>query len=163
MPDLLVLRHAQAEDSAACDFERVLTPKGKKQARAVGRFCSAHGLVPALILTSPVVRAFATAELVAGAMGTNPTIIPVPSLACGASPEDIFSTIREHADVAGCILIVGHQPDLGDFLASALGCEGNAITLKKASLARLDLPAIRRGAAVLDFLLPVRLMANGSC
>lgn len=51
------LRHAEAEDGHGSDFGRKLTPKGLEQAAKAGKFFQRNGLLPDLIVTSPVVRA----------------------------------------------------------------------------------------------------------
>jgi len=51
------LRHAEAEDAVTTDFDRRLTAKGLEQADKAGRFCVRCGLIPDVIVTSPVVRA----------------------------------------------------------------------------------------------------------
>ena len=66
LPELMVayfLRHADAELRADSDYQRRLTPKGLEQADKVGKFFVRCGLLPQLILTSPVVRALQTAKI----------------------------------------------------------------------------------------------------
>ena len=51
---LYFLRHAEAEDEVTSDFDRKLTPKGLEQADKAGKFCVRFGLIPDVILSSPV-------------------------------------------------------------------------------------------------------------
>ena len=60
--ELLLIRHATAESSAASDFERALTDVGNSQAEKVGQFLKRSNLVPDVTLASPLVRARQTAE-----------------------------------------------------------------------------------------------------
>ncbi len=160
MLELLVLRHAQAVDHAVSDFARSLTEKGMAQAQAVGAFCGAHGLVPDIILSSPVTRAHQTAEIAKAAMRRSVRLDVTKRLSCGAQPEEIFDLLREIQEEveAGRIMIIGHQPDLGEFMASAIGARSGSLMVKKASLACLEMASLRAGASSLRFQLPVQFM-----
>lgn len=159
--EVLVLRHARAEDVAVTDEARELTGKGEGQAVAVGRFCAGHRLVPGLILTSPVVRAERTARLVARECGVGVEVREDARLACGASSDDILGVLGEVEALARRVMVVGHQPDLGDFLAFALGLgSGAAIAVGKGSLSGLELAGARSGSARLLFHLPPKLMSG---
>src|SRR5436190_1251258 len=67
------LRHGEAEDTAP-DFDRRLTEKGERQARAAGAALAALGVELDLCLTSPRVRARETAVLACDELGIEPTI-----------------------------------------------------------------------------------------
>lgn len=62
------MRHGPAEDHAASgrDFDRALTASGRERVRDVARALVEGGEAPLVILTSPLVRALQTAEIVAG-------------------------------------------------------------------------------------------------
>jgi len=57
---LYLLRHANADTIAANDDDRPLSDKGRAQGQQVADFCKARDLKPALILTSPANRRWAT-------------------------------------------------------------------------------------------------------
>lgn len=107
--DLILWRHADAEDGRP-DLERQLTAKGRKQAARVAQWLNAHLPEDFDVISSPAVRALQTAE----ALG--PRVKIDRSLAPGASVQSI-------AKAAGwprgdrTVVIVGHQPDLGQALA----------------------------------------------
>src|SRR5271155_3406021 len=65
---LYIMRHGPAEDHAASgrDFDRALTASGRERVRDVARALVEGGEAPLVILTSPLVRALQTAEIVAG-------------------------------------------------------------------------------------------------
>ena len=107
--DLILWRHADAEDGAP-DLARKLTKQGHKQAEHVAKWLR-HRLPKDFdLISSPAVRAQQTAE----ALGVK--INTVESLAPGATAEAILKAAgwpsRE-----GCVIVVGHQPDLGRALA----------------------------------------------
>ena len=74
---IYLLRHAEAEVLAASDHARRLTPKGDEQALRVGKFCHRQGIKPPVILSSPVTRAWQTANLVAKSL-SEAEVVKVP-------------------------------------------------------------------------------------
>ena len=151
------LRHADAEPDAARDFDRKLTVKGLEQAEKAGKFFIRSGLIPSLILTSPVVRARQTAKIVARHLG-DADLVEERWLACGMSPE---SCLRELAPYFhhDSVLLVGHEPDFSETISALVGLPDPArLHVRKASLTAVDLTALSPGAGHLEFLVPSRLM-----
>jgi phosphohistidine phosphatase len=150
------LRHAEAEDPTTSDFDRKLTPRGLQQAAKVGKFCATHGIVPDLILSSPVTRARQTAEIVAGALGRAISI--EGWLACGMEPSTLLARLAPHTD-KNSILIVGHEPDFSSSISELLGTgEPCAVLVSKASFTAVEAPWLEAGAGQLQFSIPCRLM-----
>lgn len=148
------LRHAEAEAAAGSDRARRLTAKGLEQAEKVGKFCRASGLLPDLIVTSPVVRARQTAAIVAKTLDMEP--VEKDWLACGMNPD---TCLHELAHLRGAIMLVGHEPDFSAAIASLVGLrDPGAIKIRKASLTAVDLPDFAHGAGGLQFSIPARLM-----
>lgn len=151
------LRHADAEPDATRDFDRKLTPKGLEQAEKVGKFLVRYGLIPSVILASPVVRARQTAKIVAQRLG-DAELVEAPWLACGMVPE---SCLRELAafEQLESVMLVGHEPDFSETIAALIGMpDPNGINIRKASLTAVDLHTLAPGAGQLQFLVPSRLM-----
>ena len=150
------LRHADAENMTASDFERNLTPKGLEQAAKVGRFCKVHGLVPDKILTSPLNRARQTADIVGKALGAEPVV--QGWLACGMGIETLLKELAEQGEVES-ILVVGHEPDFSSVISELIGAsEGGGVLVTKASLTAIRCPWIGSDSGQLKFSIPVRLM-----
>jgi len=150
------LRHAEAEDLASSDFDRKLTPKGLQQAAKVGKFCALHGLLPDVILSSPVTRARQTAEIVAEALGRDVSI--ESWLACGMETSTLLARLAPHA-AGDSILLVGHEPDFSTSISELLGSgEPCAVLVSKASLTAIEAPWLEAGAGQLQFSIPCRLM-----
>jgi phosphohistidine phosphatase len=150
------LRHAEAEDTAADDFSRRLTSKGLEQADRAGRFCAQAGLVPGVVLSSPVLRALQTAEIVAGRLGGLPVRVE-RWLACGMGPEAFFGGLAPIE--AGTVFVVGHEPDFSTTIAALTGmADADRIHVRKASLTGVDVFSLSRGGGTLEFLVPARLM-----
>ena len=157
MLTLYILRHAEAEPEARTDAERALTSKGRDQAKAIGRFCFEQGIFPAVILTSPLVRAQQTAKLVWKELGEKPKLDTAEFLSAGMKPETAFTNFRKFSD-SGTLMLVGHEPDLSEFIAASIGGSSESIRLRKAGLAKLALPEAKAGVGTLDFLLTPKLL-----
>ena len=149
------LRHAEAEDGNGRDFDRHLTAKGWEQAAKVGKFCLRNGLQPDVIMTSPVVRARQTAEIVAAAIGCE--LIKSDWLAWGMEPADLLKGLAA-CSRKNFVLLVGHEPDFSTAIAELLGLpDPSALNIRKATLAVLDL--VEPTCGQLQFLIPARLMS----
>ena len=157
MLTLYILRHAEAEPEARTDAERTLTSKGCDQAKAVGRFCGEHEIYPALILTSPLVRAQQTAKLVCKELGEKTKLETAEFLSPGMNPERAFADLNKFSD-PGPLMLVGHEPDLSELIAASIGGVSESIRLRKAGLAKLTLPEVKPGVGTLDFLLTPKLL-----
>jgi len=150
------LRHAEAEDRAKSDFDRRLTSKGFEQSVRVGKFLARSRLIPDLILTSPVVRARQTAEIVGSSLGVE--IIEAPWMACGMEPEDCIRGIETHSGKEH-VLLVGHEPDFSQVIGHFLGLtDPSVLKIRKASLTAIELADFHSACGLLHFSIPVRLM-----
>lgn len=151
------LRHAEAEGCAESDFDRRLTTKGLEQADKVGKFCARYGMVPDIILTSPVIRAKQTAELAAKRLG-DPAVTVEQWIACGMSAETCLDELRAFEKFP-TVMVVGHEPDFSEVIAAMTGMLApDHLHIRKASLTAVDLRTHQRGAGRLEFSIPVRLM-----
>ena len=124
--DLILWRHAEAEDGVP-DHARKLTAKGIKQAAKVATFLNQHLPEEPRILVSPATRTQQTAAAFTHHFTLAPTIAP------GASAEAVLHAAR-WPDAGGTVLIVGHQPTLGEVAARLIGCEGATLGIKKGSI-----------------------------
>ncbi len=153
---LILLRHAEAVDSAASDAGRQLTAKGVDQAARVARYLRRKKLMPDLVVSSPVTRAKQTAVLVAEAIECPLAL--EPDLRPGMDPARGIGIIGSYPEAA-TLLLVGHEPDLSGFVSALLGCpRPEMMRLRKASITGIELPRPALGAGELQFMVPVRLM-----
>jgi phosphohistidine phosphatase len=157
MLTLYILRHAEAEPEANSDAERALTPKGRDQAKKMGRFCREKEICPELLLTSPLVRAEQTAKLVWKELGDTTRLEVASFLSAGMRPETALTQIGKVASVAS-LMLVGHEPDLSELIAAIIGGAPDHIRLRKAALAKLTLPEAKPGVGTLEFLLTPKLL-----
>ncbi len=137
--EIYVLRHGIAEIARAggSDADRALVPEGRKKLRSVLRVAAAAGLAPSLILTSPYRRAAQTAEVASDALKYKEKVLRTRALQPGSSPEAIWEEIRVHKEEQQ-LLLVGHEPLLGELVGFLLGAPSLAIDFKKGALVRID-------------------------
>jgi len=124
--ELLLWRHAEAEDGAP-DSERALTAKGLKQARLVGAWLKPRLPKDFLILASPAKRAQQTADALVLPYTTEKRI------GVHANPADIL-TAAGWPRRTGAVVIVGHQPTLGQLAAQLLSGKPADWAVKKGAL-----------------------------
>lgn len=153
--DLILLRHGKAENTSLDgDFSRALVEKGREQARRAGKLLRSAGVVPDIVLTSPLLRARQTADEFCQAAEIPGPVIQ-GWLACGMAPDIAFSELagfREFKRIA----IVGHEPDFSHLIEWVLGTESASIEVKKGTLACLRVaPPARHGS--LAYLIPPKL------
>jgi phosphohistidine phosphatase len=124
--DLILWRHAEAADGIP-DHARELTAKGIKQAAKIAVFLHQHLPKERRILVSPATRTQQTAAALTSHFTLAPTISP------GASAHAVLQAAR-WPDSAGTVLVVGHQPTLGEVAAELLGCKDTSLSIKKGAL-----------------------------
>lgn len=150
---LHLLRHAHAGDPMAWDgpdSERPLSDKGRAQADRLGRFLASIAFRPDLVVTSPKLRAKQTAEIVAAHV--DATVQEDERLAGGLDLGDLDG-ILQGAGEPGRPVLVGHDPDFSDLVASLCGAE--CAPLRKGTFARIEVEGpLAPGAGTLRWLLP---------
>jgi phosphohistidine phosphatase len=110
--DLILWRHAEAEDGTP-DTARELTAKGEKQAQKMAKWLKARIAGPVRILASPAMRAQQTAQALSAKFATN------TELDVGASARQILGATG-WPTAEGTVIVVGHQPALGQLAAFLL-------------------------------------------
>ncbi len=155
---ILLLRHGIAEDAqrGQNDEDRRLTGEGKRKLREAVAGMRAADIPVGTILTSPLRRARETAEIVAEGYEREDDMTELPALAPGGRAEAVLEVLGDHRDAGGSVLLVGHQPDLGELASTLLVGTPSLVPLpfRKAGLAGITVPALPpRSAGVLEFFL----------
>ena len=121
---LLLLRHAEAvphvltEDG---DRSRVLTSRGREQAASIGKQLAAldlHG--PTQLLCSPAIRTRQTTQGVLDALDQAASVSIEDSL-YSATPDTLYGLVHATSETVRTLLIVGHNPTIGEFACDLLG------------------------------------------
>jgi phosphohistidine phosphatase len=152
------LRHGQAGSRSEWkgdDAKRPLTADGKKRMERAAAAIAKLGVPLELIITSPLVRALQTAEIVAGGRTGASGLITDKRVGPGFGPDHLAAIVAEHRRAKG-LLLVGHEPDFSQMISHLTG--GGRLVMKKGGLARVDLedPASLRGTLV--WLLPPKVL-----
>ena len=132
--ELFVIRHAIAEPlgrrNEFIDEKRALTVEGRNRMRDVVKGLIKLRVEVDLILTSPLVRAVETAEIIAASMRLSKKAIRQSgNLAPGASAEDLFAEIKGQTG-AEAVALVGLQPDLGSLISRTIQNDGGALSIQ---------------------------------
>lgn len=108
---LVLVRHAEAAQSAVTDEQRTLTPAGRAAAAATGRWLAGVGVVPDHALVSSAVRAGETWQELAGAGGWQLAADSSHGL-YSAEPDTALDLVREVPAEARAVVVVGHNPTM---------------------------------------------------
>jgi phosphohistidine phosphatase len=124
--DLILWRHAEAQDPAdgQDDLKRTLTSRGEKQAARVAAWLDRQLPEGTRILCSPAVRC----EQTVLALGRKYKVRP--ELAPDVSVESVLD-VAQWPVAKHPILIVGHQPTLGDVIARLLHLKHESCVVRK--------------------------------
>ena len=142
MKDLYILRHGiavQPGTPGIPDDERPLTPKGEKRMHQIARSLRRLDLKLDRIITSPLPRARATAEVVAEELDAGDLLETADVLRAGADAATIRNWLRERTEDR--LMIVGHNPALTDLITllvlGATRPQPQVCDLKKGAIAAL--------------------------
>jgi phosphohistidine phosphatase len=122
---LYVMRHGPAEDTSPTgrDADRALTPEGRERTRAVARALLAEGEAPLTIISSPLVRALQTAEIVAALTNIEERVRDAKDTGGATGTVEVRREMAPSGDAIGLVrdllqsgrkraMVVGHEPDL---------------------------------------------------
>jgi phosphohistidine phosphatase len=127
--DLVLWRHAEAIDLdlVGDDMARYLTPRGEKQAARMAEWLDRQMPESAKVFASPAVRAEQTARALGRKCKISSALAPL------ATAEQLLELVQwPHAK--GCVLVVGHQPTLGQVIARLLGLQADECVVKKGAV-----------------------------
>jgi len=133
--ELYIMRHGVAVTRGSAGFsddsKRPLTSEGKRDMRDIAAGLLRLGFDVEWIVSSPLVRALETAEIVAESLGNNAPVDFSEALRPGGSPEALLNSLAKH-NSRKRVLVVGHEPDLSQLAARLVGAGRHAnLKLKK--------------------------------
>jgi len=150
---IIFIRHAAAIERSAdiAEERRYLTPKGRDFFRETARILLKKGIEPDLILTSPLLRAVQTADILAERLRFKGPLEAVDALAPGFDCTRLRKLINHYRQINE-LIIVGHEPDLSTVVAALLGLR-KGFNFKKGSAIRLNIKSAELpGSAVFKWL-----------
>ncbi len=124
--DLILWRHAEAHDGLP-DQARRLTARGEKQADKMAAFLRQHLSGKTTILVSPAIRTQQTAS------AYSKDYLLTAEIAPGASAQAVLRAAG-WPNRTGIVLVVGHQPTLGEVAAQLMGCKQFSLSIKKGAV-----------------------------
>jgi phosphohistidine phosphatase len=125
--NLILWRHAEAEDTASTDLARQLTSRGRKQAQSAAKWLRSRLPADALILASPAARTVQTVEALSDQYRIVKEIGP------GAAVEDVLSAVG-WPEGTQTVVVVGHQPTLGLVASQLVAGEQSEWSIKKGGI-----------------------------
>ncbi|MBI4385793.1 MAG: histidine phosphatase family protein [Elusimicrobia bacterium] len=122
---LYLLRHGHSpslqEAGVTTDADRPLSAAGREAIRRAARFLRDQGAHPQVILTSPLRRAQESAEEAARTLTPPQGVQPWVLLENRVSGKELWKPLQSRAAGLAELLVVGHQPQLGELLLSLSG------------------------------------------
>ena len=160
---LYIVRHAIAEERGEAypdDALRPLSAKGIAKFRKVARGLDLLEVSIDRILSSPLVRARQTADILAEELGGHPEIFETSALRPEGSYEDVTRELERHAAVSS-IALVGHEPSIGELAARLIGARV-PLPFKKGAVCRVDVDSLPpTGPGELRWFATPKMLARG--
>jgi phosphohistidine phosphatase len=152
------LRHGIAvepDEWKARDFDRPLTPEGRQRMEREAKAIADLTLGIDVIVTSPLVRARQTAEIVAEALGLRGALVEDERLGGGFGVELLAAIVASQND-SGALLLVGHEPSFSVTVGQLVGKAW--VEIKKGALAGVELAGASATRGVLICLIPPKVL-----
>lgn len=146
------LRHANAGtkhfSNPANDDKRPIDKLGEEQSHDVGRALAAIGVIPNVIISSPLTRSVQTAHIVAQELGHEEKILLDDALRPEATFDQFKALLNRHKDRIS-VMVVGHDPSMTEFVNRVLSGGGPlaAVEMKKGGVAKVE-KELRRPAVL---------------
>jgi phosphohistidine phosphatase len=117
MKILTLVRHAKSDwkDASLSDRKRPLNRRGRRDAPQMGTRIVNHGIRPSLIISSPAVRAWRTAKIIAKEIGYPAEFLQREESLYLASLDELLDTVVAQDNGFNSLMVVGHNPGMTDF------------------------------------------------
>ena len=162
--EVYVIRHGIADDAAdhnGIDGERQLTKKGREKVKGVVKYLLSRHIRFDLVVSSPLVRARETAEIVNNACSRSRNLVISDLLVPDGSYDELILFLNNMPEER--VAIVGHEPFLSGFISYCLSRSSMPyVRMKKAGIACLTCEdKLEAGNCVLAWLMgPVQMLAE---
>lgn len=127
--NLVLWRHAEAHElqEGGDDLARTLTPKGEKQAKRMGQWLDRQLPDLTRILVSPARRTEQTAQALGRKFKLRPELAP------GGTVAQLLDA-AQWPDDKSTVLVIGHQPMLGQTISQLLGLSTSECAVKRGAV-----------------------------
>lgn len=129
MMDLILWHHAEAQEAAEGedDLQRPLTGRGVKQAARVAAWLDRQLPEGLRVMASPALRTQQTVQALGRKYKLRAELLP------GGSPQELLE-LAQWPRARGAVLVVGHQPVLGQTIAHLLGLQAGDCAVRKGAV-----------------------------
>lgn len=139
---LYLVRHGIASEriggAILNDSQRPLTDEGRSELKVVGQALKKLNIAPDLVISSPLVRAKQTAEVLMDVLSRKVELKITDSLAPGGTAQEVYRFMKNLSGFEEAML-VGHEPDIGRLAATLLWAGPELdVPFKKAGVLRVD-------------------------
>jgi phosphohistidine phosphatase len=159
---LYVIRHAIAAERGAeypDDTRRPLTGDGISRFQKIVAGLEELEIDVEIVLTSPLLRARQTADLLSKGLRGHPTVVETRALSPGAAYKELMTELGRHARRSS-VALVGHEPHLGETAARLVGCAGR-FDFRKGGVCRIDVDALPpSGPGRLQWFAPPKILVR---
>lgn len=157
---IYLMRHGIAEPTGLgmTDTQRPLSEQGTLQTALVAKGLLQLGIRVDRLIASPLLRAQQTAEIVARILELPEPVLSDSRLAPYGSFSTIAQLLQEHRD-AQRLMLVGHQPAIGEALSGLCGQGGLSVEMGTATVAAVVAEGFRPHVhGALEWLIPARVL-----
>jgi len=155
--NLFIVRHAEALPVGGIvtrHADRHLSPRGEEDAELMGRALTYLDPSVEIVVTSPIVRAIETGEIIGKKISDHPIMHVSEHLAPGVSNNALFRELLA-LSVGSNIVAVGHQPDMSNFISFLIATGNEAsIAMSAGAIAKLVVEGSRPQAYLSWLLTP---------
>ena len=122
MHRLLLLRHAKSswDQPDLADHDRPLAPRGRRAAAAVGEHLTGLAEPPQLVACSSAARTVETLQRIRSALPAD-TSVTIEELLYAAEADELLAYVRRLPSTVSCVLLIGHNPGIGDLAVMLAG------------------------------------------
>lgn len=141
---IYIVRHGKALDhndpQATSDEMRWLIDEGHAEVETMAALLARLGVQPDLVLSSPLVRARQTAEVIAESLEVAGGVTLSDDLAPGGSVATLLDTILRHGRVRH-VVVAGHMPGVSRLAGYLIhGDPDSGFGFQTGAIARVELP-----------------------
>ena len=144
---LYFLRHAEAVEKIPGieDKDRPLTSFGAAMMSNLAKSLKKEMAALDTVLTSPLLRAVQTANIMANIFGCKESVSTSENLLVGTSPAELLGELKSYKS-SKSMLLVGHQPHIGIVISFLTGVKESDMNICKGSCALVEIEDLKTGS-----------------